>query len=127
MRVNRGFCLCLLLVLGSFPGQTAWSAPKTLSIKGYVLDSACAFTKNLKKPISSACAVACAKAGSPLVILSSDDKLYLPISDATPAQGQNARLMEYAGKRVTVTGKVYDRNGALGIVIEKITGAQAEM
>src|SRR5580700_8956136 len=29
------------------------------TIKGYVLDSACAFTKNLKKPISPECAVAC--------------------------------------------------------------------
>ena len=42
------------------------------TVKGYVLDSACGFTKNLKKPISPECAVACAKAGSPLVILSDD-------------------------------------------------------
>ena len=59
------------------------------TIKGYVLDSACAFTKNLKKPISPECAVACAKAGSPLVILSDDGTIYWPISDATPSSGQN--------------------------------------
>jgi hypothetical protein len=28
-------------------------AGKPISVKGYVLDSACAFTKNLKKPISA--------------------------------------------------------------------------
>ncbi len=38
---------------------------KSIAVKGYVLDSACAFTKGLKKPISSECATACAKAGSP--------------------------------------------------------------
>ena len=37
---------------------------KAVTVKGYVLDSACAFTKGLKKPISSECAMACAKAGS---------------------------------------------------------------
>src|SRR5580658_2775422 len=82
---------------------------KLETIKGYVLDSACAFTKNLKKPISSECAVACAKAGSPLVILADNGTIYWPISDATPAQGQNVRLMEFAGKRVVATGKVYQR------------------
>ena len=34
---------------------------KTITVKGYVLDSACAFTKGLKKPISADCATACAK------------------------------------------------------------------
>ena len=47
-------------------------AGKPITVKGYVLDSACAFTKGLKKPISAECATACAKAGSPLVILTDD-------------------------------------------------------
>jgi hypothetical protein len=88
--------------------------------KGYVLDSACAFTKNLKKPISAECAVACAKAGSPLVILADGGTIYWPVSDATPARGQNERLMEYAGKRVSVTGKVYQRGGSRAVVIATI-------
>lgn len=33
-------------------------AGKPTTVKGYVLDSACAFTKGLKKPISKECAVA---------------------------------------------------------------------
>lgn len=123
MSINRSLCLGLLLVLGSSFGQIAGSAPKTITINGYVLDSACAFTKHLTRPVSSACAVACAKAGSPLVILASDGKLYLPISDTTPAQGQNERLLKFAGKKVKVTGMLYSRNGAFGLVIEKIAGA----
>jgi type 1 fimbria pilin len=41
----------------------------SVTVKGYVLDSACAFTKGLSKPISKQCAISCANAGSPLVIL----------------------------------------------------------
>jgi hypothetical protein len=100
------------------PMARAGSPPET--IKGYVLDSACAFTKNLKKPISSECAVVCAKAGSPLVILTDSGTIYWPISDATPAQGQNDRLLEFAGKRVVVTGKVYQRAGSRAVVISTI-------
>jgi N-acetylglucosamine-6-phosphate deacetylase len=74
----------------------------------------------LKKPISPECAVACAKAGSPLVILTDSGTIYWPISDAMPAEGQNERLMEFAGKRVVVTGKVYQRAGSRAIVISKV-------
>jgi hypothetical protein len=90
------------------------------TIKGYVLDSACAFTKNLKKPISPECAVACAKAGSPLVILSDDGTIYWPISDATPSSGQNEKLLPFAGQKVTATGKVFERGGSRALVIDKV-------
>jgi hypothetical protein len=93
---------------------------KPESIKGYVLDSACAFTKNLKKPISSECAVACAKAGSPLVILSDDGTIYWPISDATPSSGQNDKLLAFAGQKVTASGEVFERGGSRALVIDKI-------
>jgi hypothetical protein len=89
------------------------------TIKGYVLDSACAFTKNLKKPVSPECAVACAKAGSPLVILSDDGTIYWPIADATPASGQNDKLLPFAGQKVTATGKVFERGGSRALVIDK--------
>jgi len=112
-----GLVLPLLLAPVYGSGQ-ADSQPA--NIKGYVLDSACAFTKNLKKPISPECAVTCAKAGSPLVILADTGTIYWPISDAMPAKGQNERLMEYAGKRVVVTGKVFQRAGSRAIVIATI-------
>src|SRR5713226_9190380 len=51
---------------------------KSVSVEGYVLDSACAFTKNLDKPISRECALSCAKAGSQLVILSDDGSITGP-------------------------------------------------
>ncbi len=92
-------------------------------VKGYVIDSSCAFVKDLKKPISPECAVACAKSGSPLVILTDSGIVYWPISGTMPAAGQNDRLMEFAGKRVVATGKVYTKGGSHAMVIEKIAAA----
>lgn len=97
------------------------AAEQTATVRGYVLDSACAFTKSLDKPVSRACALACAKAGSQLVILADDDNIYWPISSATPAAGQNPRLLKFAGERVTATGRVFQRGGSRAFVIEKIT------
>ena len=99
-------------------------AGKPVTVKGYVLDSACAFTKGLKKPISAQCAQACAKAGSPLVILSDNGTIYWPIADTTPSSGQNEHLLPFAGQRVTASGKTYERGGSSAIVIEKIAESE---
>jgi len=99
------------------------SAEKTSTIKGYVLDSACAYVKNLDKPISPDCAVACAKAGSPLVILAEDGNIYLPISKEMPAKGQNEKLMKWAGQKVAVTGTIYQKGSSHAIAVEKIEAA----
>jgi hypothetical protein len=109
--------VCLLLV--AFLMASA-DAGKSITVKGYVLDSACAFTKGLKKPISSECAVACAKAGSPLVILTDNGDIYWPIADTTPSSSQNEKLLPFAGKKVTASGKVFQRGGSTAMVIEKI-------
>ena len=92
----------------------------TVTVKGYVLDSACAFTKGLTKPISKQCAVSCANAGSQLVILADDGTIYWPIADTTPSSSQNPKLLPFAGDKVTASGKVYERGSSKAIVIEKI-------
>jgi hypothetical protein len=113
----------MLLAVAVFAFATEQSA-KTVTIKGYVLDSACAFTKGLKKPISSECAIACAKAGSPLVILAPSGVIYWPIADTTPSSSQNDKLLPFAGKTVVASGKVFERGGSKAIVISKIDAAK---
>ena len=110
------------LTLALAAGALSWGsdAGKPEAVKGYVLDSACAFTKGLKKPISAECATACAKAGSPLVILSESGTIYWPIADTTPSSGQNDKLLPFAGQNVVANGKVFARGGSSAIVIEKI-------
>ena len=92
----------------------------SVAVKGYVLDSACAFTKDLSKPISKQCATSCANAGSQLVILAEDGTIYWPIAATTPSSGQNPKLLPFAADKVIVTGKVYQRGGSKAIVIDKI-------
>jgi len=116
--VGAGLWLSLVMNLVSVAGQA--QGGKSVTVKGFVIDSACTFKNHLKKPISPECAEKCARAGSPLVILTEDGSIYLPISGEMPAAGQNDRLMEYAGHRVTVTGTAYTEGGSRAIVIEKI-------
>jgi len=120
MRTTRiAFYAALLFSIATLALLSFADTP-AVTVKGYVLDSACAFTKNLDKPISKECAISCAKAGSQLVILAEDGTVYWPIADSTPANGQNPKLLPFAGEKVTVTGKVYQRGGSKAIVIEKI-------
>ena len=109
----------LLVLLAAASGLNAADTP-TVTVKGYVLDSACAFTKGLNKPISKQCAISCANAGSQLVILADDGTIYWPIADTTPSSGQNPELLPFAGDRVIANGKIYQRGGSKAIVIEKI-------
>ena len=92
-----------------------------ITVSGWVIDSACAYTKGLDKPIGVACAKACAKNGSPLVILRDDGTVFLPIDSKTPSSSQNSKLMPFAGEHVTVTGKDYVRNASHALVIDKIS------
>src|SRR5271167_3408950 len=120
MRIMRAIAseAPLILLAAAVYGNATDSA--TVTVKGYVLDSACAFTKDLSKPISKQCATSCANAGSPLVILSDDGTIYWPIADTTPSSGQNPKLLPFAGDKVIASGKVYQRGGSKAIVIEKI-------
>ena len=117
----RAVCFVLLATAVYVSGADS----QTVTVKGFVLDSACAFTKGLTKPVSKQCAIECAKGGSPLVILSDNGDIYWPIADTMPATGQNAKLLPFAGDRVTVAGKVYQRGGSKAIAIEKIEAQAA--
>jgi hypothetical protein len=55
-----------------------------------------------------------------LVILSPSGTIYWPIADTTPSSSQNDKLLPFAGKQVTVSGKVFERGGSKAIVISKI-------
>jgi hypothetical protein len=126
MRTTRiAFYAALLFSIAAL-ALVSFADTPAVTVKGYVLDSACAFTKGLDKPISKECAISCAKAGSQLVILAEDGTIYWPIADSMPANGQNPRLLPFAGEKVTVTGKVYQRGGSKAIVIDKIASATAK-
>ena len=105
----------VILLVASISG-----AAEQVTIEGWVIDSACTYSKNLSQPKSVACAKSCARAGSPLVILTDDKTVLLPIENAVPAHGQNARLMKFAGQRVKATGEIFEHGGSKAIAIQQI-------
>jgi hypothetical protein len=111
--------LGLSLAIGS-SCLVAMAEGKKMTVKGDVFDSACLFTKSLKKPISEKCAHMCAAGGSPLVVLGTDGNVYWPIDSQMPAKSQNAKLLPFGGMTVEMTGMVYERGGSRAIVIETV-------
>jgi len=126
MKLGNGVRLALVSAFLVALSAAGSDAGKSITVRGYVLDSACAFTKGLKKPISAECATACAKAGSPLVILADTGTIYWPITDTTPSAGQNEKLLPFAGQKVVASGKVFERGGSSALVIEKIEAQAAQ-
>jgi hypothetical protein len=93
-------------------------------ITGYVRDIAC-LVQNPKAgaattPVAKDCLKECVRGGSPLVILSEDGLLYVPISTETPDKSVRSQMLPYAGKYVKVSGKLFERGGLHSISIEKI-------
>ena len=122
MKIQKTALIVIALTLLAAAGE----AGKSTTVHGYVLDSACAFTKGLDKPISPQCARACAKAGSPLVILADNGTIYWPIAGTTPSAGQNEKLLPFAGQKVTAIGKAFERGGSTAIVIEKVAAETSQ-
>ena len=113
-----GYAIAVVFLFLAAMGLQAAGAKVT--VKGYVLDSSCAFTKGIHKPVGKECAIACANGGSQIVILADDGTIYWPISGTTPATGVNSRLLPFAGEKVTATGMVYRRGGSKAIVIDTL-------
>src|SRR6201987_1167825 len=95
--------------------------PPVTTIVGYVRDSGCVHRfHEVVKPLPNGCLEACVRAGSPLVILSKNEEVFHPVSDAMPDVDVRAKLLPFAGKLVRVAGKVYDRGGSKAITVERI-------
>ena len=114
----------MLLAALAAVAQTEPEAPKT-SIVGYLRDSGCVHRfHEVVKPLPNGCVQACVRAGSPLVILTKDEKVYHPISNDIPDTDIRQKLLPFAGKLVKVTGHVYNRGGSDAISVEQIEEVQ---
>jgi len=90
------------------------------SIVGEVIDPACWVINGAKGDAHRDCALACAKAGQTLAILErKTNKVYI-LASSTPGEDPNKNVVDYCGKAVTVTGKVYTRGGLTAIRVASI-------
>ena len=104
----------------SMEGSRAHASQAT--IEGLLRDIACPI-QNLDSKATSLsikCVRDCVRGGSPLVILTKEGDLYLPISDKMPDFDQRQKLMPFVGKYVQASGTVFERNGTRAIVIADI-------
>jgi hypothetical protein len=132
--MNKLFCsafiLCGVLISVAAFSQGSQPAPATNSpaqqtratIEGLVRDVACPIQnpEATATHLSMKCLRACARKGSPLVILTKEGELYFPISSQMPDDGQRNRLRPFLGKYVRATGAVYERKGTHAIMIEQM-------
>src|ERR1035437_3421573 len=90
----------------------AWSVQADQSadvtVKGEVLDMACYMDHGAHGEKHAECAATCIESGLPVGIKSEDGKTYLLIGDHKPL---NKTLAQYAGKTITVKGKLSSRDG----------------
>jgi hypothetical protein len=71
------------------------------------------------------CAIACAKLGQPLVLLTDDGYIYYPVVKTMPSgPAGNDMLMAFAEQRVNVKGTMIQRGNARAFIIESVAAAQ---
>ena len=110
----------ILLVATAVAQQSSQSEPER-TVVGYVRDSGCVHRfHEVLKPLPNGCVEACARGGSPLVVLTKSEQVYHPISAEMPDVDVRQKLLPYVGKLVKITGHVYSRGGSNAISLERI-------
>jgi hypothetical protein len=107
-----------LAVSGGLEAQQA--AGESVTITAQVIDLSCKVAHDLSGAEHRMCSHVCSDRGVPLALLGSDGQIYVPVSEAMPGSSENAQLREYAEETVTVTGRVVQRGGLNGFVIESV-------
>ena len=85
--------------------KLAAAADKTIS--GEIVDLMCYADHNATGEKHAKCAATCIKSGGPVAIVS-ENKAYLVVGDHKP---MNDQLAEYAGKTITLKGKLASNGG----------------
>ncbi len=102
------------------------SKEKETTIKGEVVDVSC-YLRHGETGMGDShkgCAEACAKAGTPLGILTKDGKLYVSVLPDDHSAGPNAILLEHVAHQVEATGIIRTKGGVRGIMISKVEAAK---
>jgi hypothetical protein len=108
--VAAGFISALAfspLLLAQEHSKDSLDASASKEITGEVVDMMCYVDHNAMGDKHAGCAAKCIKGNGPVGIVS-DGKAYLIVGDHKP---MNDALAEFAGKTITVRGKMAERGG----------------
>jgi hypothetical protein len=111
-----------VLALGiAFTQEPVAKESPPVTIVGYVRDSGCVHRfHEVVKPLPNGCVEACARGGSPLVLLTEDGHVYHPISAEMPDVDVRPKLLPFLGKLVKISGHIYARGDSNAISLERI-------
>jgi hypothetical protein len=120
-RTIAGLTIATFVVALSAPAFAA-----TETVKGQVVDMGCykadksntGVDHKMPKGDTKDCAIACAKAGQPLALLTSDGKVY-QIAGGLAAD-KNAKLIGHIAHTVEITGDVMDHGGSMMISADSL-------
>jgi hypothetical protein len=90
------------------------------SVTGNLRDGFCNTTMGAQGPSHKKCAIGCAKAGIPVVMVekgTNKSYILIPAKDDSPLPNDVIDKME---DEVTVTGKVYEKNGTNFLQVESV-------
>ena len=97
------------IALAGEQGKDSLDASANKEVTGEVVDMMCYVDHNaMGEAHGEKCGAKCIRQNGPVGIVS-DGKAYLIVGDHKP---MNAELADYAGKTITVKGKVAERGGA---------------
>jgi hypothetical protein len=88
-------------------GKDKLDAAASKEVTGEVVDMMCYVDHNASGDKHAACAAKCIKGGGPVGIVE-NGKTYLVVGEHKPI---NDQLAEYAGKTITIKGKLAERGG----------------
>ena len=99
---------------------------KTETVKGQIVDMGCykmdksntSVDHKMPKGETKDCAIACAKGGKPMALLTTDGKVYELTGGL--AADKNAKLIAHLGHTVEVTGDVMDHGGSMMITADSL-------
>ena len=105
-------------------GAPAFAATET--VKGQIVDQACykmdksntGKDHKMPKGDTTDCAIACAKAGRPMALLTSDGKVY-ELTGGLAAE-KNAKIIAHVAHTVEVTGDVTEKDGKMMIAADSL-------
>ena len=89
------------------PGKEKLAAAAEKTLTGEIVDLMCYVDHNATGDKHASCAAKCIKGGGPVGIVS-EGKTYLVVGDHKP---MNEQLAEYAGKTITLKGKLASSGG----------------
>ena len=115
VRVARVICAVGIALGVGLAAQRSSFAQEERTVEGEIVDPSGYLKNGSRGPDAVELTYEAVDGGQTLVLLDANGALYLLLTEE-PGEDPNDLVYDYANQKVKVTGKVYERGGAKGIV-----------